>query len=112
MNVRNATGTVRAEICLASEWLKDGCVHKAVTPAVPGVTRITLSNVEPGTWAVVVFHDRNNDGEVDMNILGIPTEGIGFSRDPSLGLKGPSFNSAALVVGAQGAVLEIHLKFE
>jgi uncharacterized protein (DUF2141 family) len=112
MNVGSAAGTVRAEICRADEWLKDGCVHKAVTPAIPGVTTITLKNVEPGTWAVVVFHDRNNDGEVDMNLLGIPTEGIGFSRDPSLGLKGPSFNSAALMIGEQGAVMEIHLKFE
>ena len=112
MNVGNTMGSVRAEICRAAEWLKDGCVHKAVTPAVRGVTVITLTHVEPGTWAVVVFHDKNNDGEVDTNLLGIPIEGVGFSRDPSLGLQGPSFSSAALVIGETGAVMDIHLKFE
>ena len=112
LNVRTNLGTVRAEICRADEWLKDGCRHKAAAPATAGITAITLNNVEPGTWAVVVFHDKNNDGDVDLNLLGVPTEGIGFSRDPPLGLKGPSFNSAALVIGEQGAVMDIHLRFE
>ena len=112
VNVKSDMGAVRAEICRAEEWLKEGCAHKAVTQAVPGVTVVTLRDVEPGTWAVVVFHDKNNDGDVDTNLLGIPVEGVGFSRDPSLGLKGPSFNSAAMLIGEHGAVMDIHLKFE
>lgn len=112
MNVADGRGTVRAEICRPAEWLKDGCAHKSLAPAVRGVTTVTLRNVEPGTWAVVAFHDRNNDGEVDRNLLGIPTEGIGFSRDPSLGLHGPSFSSAAFTVGNDGVTIEIRLRFE
>ncbi len=111
-NVADARGTVRAEICSPGEWLKDGCAHKSLAPASPGVTTLTLRDVGPGTWAVVVFHDRNNDGEVDRNLLGIPTEGIGFSRNPALGLHGPSFEAAAFTIDARGGVIEVRLRFE
>ena len=112
LNVASGLGTVRAEICRADEWLKEGCAHKSLAAAMPGVTTIVIRDVEPGTWAVVAFHDKNNDGEVDQNLLGIPTEGVGFSRDPRLGLRGPRFADAALVVGERGAVIEIRLHFE
>ena len=110
--VRDARGTVRAELCGRGEWLGEGCLHKSVAAAVVGVTVVTFTHVPAGVWAVVAFHDRNNDGEVDRNVLGIPIEGVGFSRDPSLGLRGPRFEDCALTVSDEGAVVSIRLRFE
>ncbi len=38
-------------------------------------------DVPPGSYAVSFFHDANENGELDTNALGIPTEGFGFSLD-------------------------------
>ena len=48
-----------------------------------------------------MLHDANGDNQMNRNALGVPTEGFGFSRNPSI-LKGvPTFNDAAVAV--QGA---------
>jgi outer membrane protein len=39
-----------------------------------------------GDYAVVVLHDGNDNGEVDHNFLGLPTEPLGFSNGFKLGL--------------------------
>ena len=36
-----------------------------------------FSLIEPGTYAVSVFHDENSNGKLDTNFLGIPREGVG-----------------------------------
>ena len=37
--------------------------------------------IEPGTYAVSLFHDENSNGKLDTNFLGIPREGVGASND-------------------------------
>ncbi|MBL7942746.1 MAG: DUF2141 domain-containing protein [Flavobacteriales bacterium] len=50
----------------------------------------------PGRYAVAIMHDENANNELDTNMLGIPTEGYGFSRDASGWFGPPSFDSAAI----------------
>jgi len=41
---------------------------------------IAFPDVPYGTYAVFLFHDENGNGTVDHNMLGIPTEPLGFSN--------------------------------
>jgi uncharacterized protein (DUF2141 family) len=34
-----------------------------------------------GEYSVAVIHDENNNGKLDTNIFGIPTEAYGFSNN-------------------------------
>lgn len=112
LNVGGGAGFVRAQVCREAEWLKTGCALTGETPARPGVTVVTVHGVPPGIWAVVAFHDRKNDGRVDRSLLGIPTNGVGFSGDPPLGLTGPKFASSSLQVGPEGAQVDVRMHFE
>ncbi len=57
-----------------------------------------FADLRPGTYAVAVLHDENENGKMDFNWLGMPLEGYGFSRD-AMGLLGPpAFEDAALAV--------------
>ncbi|MGB5169922.1 MAG: DUF2141 domain-containing protein [Eudoraea sp.] len=49
---------------------------------------ITFKNIPTGVYAVSVFHDENDNGEMDTNGLGIPTENFGCSNDAK-GFMGP-----------------------
>lgn len=40
---------------------------------------LTFSNVPYGTYALFLFHDENDNGTIDHNLLRMPTEPLGFS---------------------------------
>jgi uncharacterized protein (DUF2141 family) len=42
--------------------------------------RLIFPELAPGDYAVKLYHDENRNGELDSNMLGIPSEGYGFSR--------------------------------
>ncbi len=40
-----------------------------------------IENLQPGEYAVFALHDGNANGKVESNLVGVPTEGFGFSND-------------------------------
>ena len=73
-------------------------------------TTITLHDIPPGTYAAQVFHDENDDHEVDRSWLGIPNEGVGFSNDPSFTFGPPDFGEAAFRLGPDGGRITVRLR--
>jgi uncharacterized protein (DUF2141 family) len=60
-----------------------------------GSSSITFYNLPKGKYAVNIIHDENNNGEVDKGFI-LPTEGIGFSKYPSINIRNrPSFSKAS-----------------
>jgi uncharacterized protein (DUF2141 family) len=57
-----------------------------------------LSNLEPGPYAVAIYHDENNDDKFNMNFLGIPTEDYGFSNNVRARLGPPSWKRVVFEV--------------
>lgn len=49
---------------------------------------VTFKDIPAGTYAVSIFHDENDNGELDTNFFGIPTEDYGCSNDAT-GFMGP-----------------------
>jgi len=43
--------------------------------------RWTFEKIPFGGYAIKVYHDEDNDDELDTNFLGMPTEEYGFSND-------------------------------
>jgi len=58
-----------------------------------------FTQLPPGRYAVIIVHDENDNGLLDANILGVPTEGYCFSRDAQGVFSAPSFDAAALTIG-------------
>jgi uncharacterized protein (DUF2141 family) len=109
--VTSANGVVRVEVCTPETFMK-GCPYRAKAPAHPGIVEVTVPNVPPGTYAMLAHHDINNDGKVNRSLLGIPEEGVGFSRDPLLSMRAPTFDETSVPVAGPLAVVDITLKFE
>ena len=102
---------MRVQLCTAPQWLKD-CPITAHGPARPGLSTVTVRGVAPGTYGVIAFHDINDDGDVNQNLIGLPTEGVGFSRDARITFGAPRFADAALQVQGAVVTLDITLHFE
>jgi uncharacterized protein (DUF2141 family) len=63
--------------------------------------QIKIKNLTAGVYAVTIYHDKNNNGELDTNgWTGVPQEGFGFSND-AMGLFGPpNFEQAKITIEA------------
>jgi uncharacterized protein (DUF2141 family) len=110
-NVRGDMGHVRVALCTQATFLKDDCAYNASAPARRGETVVNVTGVEPGHYAAQVFYDDTDAGKVHQNVLGIPREGVGFSNDARLHLRGPRFRDAAFPVAEGGAQIRLKLRY-
>ena len=83
---------------------------KTVAPIADKAATCTFSGVKPGTYAVAVFHDVNDNGKLDTGFLGIPTEPTGASNDARGSMGPPKFKDAQF--GYSGGTLVLRVKLD
>jgi uncharacterized protein (DUF2141 family) len=95
--LRNSKGAVRCGLFnSANGFPKPGQqVLAATTPIANQKATCVFTTIPPGTYAVVVFHAENNETGITTNMLGIPKQGYGFSRNPSTLTGAPAFADSA-----------------
>jgi uncharacterized protein (DUF2141 family) len=64
----------------------------AKTPEV----KFDFTKLEPGKYAIVVYHDDNSNKICDKNFFGIPTEAYAFSNNKRPKLSVPTFEECAV----------------
>lgn len=74
---------------------------------VPSVFWDVELNAE-GYYAVTCFHDESDSGKLKKNIMGIPTNPIGFSNNMKPVIGAPSFLSTRFMV--EGELTEIKIR--
>ncbi len=82
---------------------------KQVKLRVDRSNRYLFSDITPGEYALIVYHDANENGQLDENFIGIPTEPIAFSNRYQP--KGPPSYSRARFVLEEGTKQQMQLKF-
>lgn len=77
-----------------------------------GQAEPVFTAVKAGVYALVVFHDENDSGDVDHNFLGLPKEPLGFSNGFALGLTSglPNFEKLSFTHLPQTQRLEVNIK--
>ncbi len=100
-NISEPTGEVRWVLFDSEEsYQSDTNPLLSVRNRVDGDSlKVTVHNLPAGRYAVKLYHDANNNGELDSNMLGIPTEGYGFSNNAGR-FGPPSFEEAAVSLEA------------
>lgn len=76
-NLRSRSGKLMFELRNA----KDEVVKRWIADIQGKKTVVELSGLAPGTYALRLFHDENNNDKLDTNMLGMPTEGYAFSNN-------------------------------
>jgi len=61
---------------------------------------VTFADLQPGSYAIAVYHDANGNHDFDQGFLGIPLEDYGFSAGARAFFGPPSFTEAAFKVSA------------
>ncbi|APR80723.1 Hypothetical protein A7982_06070 [Minicystis rosea] len=115
LDFRNTKG--RAIVAVFND--KDGWpkIEKAIRVEKVGLDKSTLDvtfrDLPPGTYAVEVIHDENDNGKLDMRWLPYPKpiEGAGASNDAPASLGPPSWADARFRLTDKGGAIAIHVRY-
>ena len=77
-------------------------------PAKKGDMDFVFANLPANTYALLVVHDENSNGEMDKNFIGMPKERVGASNQSRLGR--PSFERSKFAL-KKGEAKAIKLGF-
>lgn len=90
---RNDAGVVRCGLFTEKGWLKD-----AFRPAVVKINKTTalcvFKEIPAGVYGISAFHDEDNDGELDTNVVGYPVEEYCASNNARNTFSAPSWKDA------------------
>ncbi|MYE82014.1 MAG: DUF2141 domain-containing protein [Gammaproteobacteria bacterium] len=84
-------------------------VANAAAPAATDAVVVVFRDLPAGAYAVAAFHDANGDGELNANLVGMPTECYGFSNDARGFMGPPSFDDAAFSLDADAGTRRLVL---
>lgn len=73
-----------------------------------GYASVTFTNVQPGTYAISLYHDKNGNKIMDFEPNGMPKEMYGVSNNP-MSYGPPQWSEAKFEVGTEPIVMQIRL---
>ena len=110
--LRSGKGVVRVCLTQASarfmECKESGAALLNVPAAHAG--RVALPRLKPGTYALLVIHDENGNGKLDMT-LGIPREGFGFSNNPAIHMRPPRLNEVRFNLAPGASAQTVRMRY-
>lgn len=106
-NVLSNNGTVAFALYDEASFMKTPLNAKSSTIEA-GVSTVIFENIPVGTYAIVCFHDANENGKMDFQENGMPIESYGTSNN-DLSFGPPQFNNSKFEVKNED--LELEIKF-
>ena len=77
-----------------------------------GAATMHFNGVPAGRYALAAGIDENNNGKVDLNFFGVPSEPVSFSKGAEASMFGPpAFDEAALEVPAGKVCATSEIRF-
>jgi len=67
---------------------------------------VVFENITPGEYAIICYHDANENGRMDFEPTGMPMEDYGVSNNPA-SFGPPQYDTAKFVVADKDVTLEI-----
>ncbi|WP_290701735.1 DUF2141 domain-containing protein [Lacinutrix sp.] len=107
-NVKNNTGKVLLTLHNKTTFLVADGVQNIETKIEDGKVKATFKNVTPGTYAILVLHDENENKAMDFDTNRMPIENYGMSNNP-LGYGPPQYSEAKFELKNED--LEMNIRF-
>jgi uncharacterized protein (DUF2141 family) len=109
-DIRNPKGSLMVAVQKSDAGWNDQ--EKPVTAqkiAASGKEVVLKFDLPAGEYAVQVLHDENDNGKLDTNFMGMPTEGYGFSNNPQV-MRRAHFDEAKFPLGEAAASIVVRLR--
>lgn len=94
----------------ASFRKEDKAFARAEGRAAAASVELRFSDLPPGRYAVMVYHDENRDGVFNRRLGMFPIEGYGLSNNPQVAGP-PAFADSAFEVGAGETRISVDMRY-
>ncbi len=110
--VRDEAGQLRVSLYAEPDSFRkeDKALRVLTQPAAKGDARLVFTDVPPGRYAVMAYHDENADNKLNLRFGMFPTEGYGLSNNPKV-MGPPKFADSAFEVAAPETVIDLRLNY-
>lgn len=88
----------------------DRSFHNIWTTIKKGMVDATFENIPYGEYAFAAYHDENDNHRLDLNVIGIPKEGIAISNDAK-GFIMPRFKDAKVLLNSPNKVIVMTISY-
>jgi len=111
-NINKTKGTIWIGLYNSADnyLIKEKSILKKIEVKQKGSSQLVVDNLPFGTYAVALFHDINANGEMDKNLLGIPSEPYAFSKKPKSKWRIPKFDEVKFHFSKDRQQLKTKLK--
>ena len=107
----NTKGRIRLAIFNSKENFDAGSPgHLGLCLPIEGKTLNHSLPLAPGTYAIKLFHDENENGRLDTHGFNIPAEGYGFSNNARAQFAPPTWEDTCFTLAGPEHTLHIHLQ--
>ncbi|MFT7121931.1 MAG: hypothetical protein ACJAZ9_002119 [Neolewinella sp.] len=97
------SGNLHVAVYDCEEGFADGLtIASAVRPTGGGTVSLDITLPETGNYVLAAFHDLNDNGKLDTNLMGVPTEPYGFGREAPSKWRAPNFGEVSTKVEGSG----------
>ncbi|WP_347174469.1 DUF2141 domain-containing protein [Polaribacter uvawellassae] len=104
-NVPSDNGTVNYALYNKDNFMKEPVQTQSSSPK-GKKSKVVFTNIEPGNYAIICFHDANSNKKMDFQSNGMPIESYGMSNNP-MSFGPPNFDEAQFEVSDKDVTLEI-----
>ena len=92
-------------------WLSDGnTVSNGYSPIEQGRGYMVFEDIPYGEYAISVYHDENDNKNLDTGLFGIPKEALGTSNNVKIRFGPPKYQDASFILDQSDLNLTIRLK--
>lgn len=110
--IRSNSGNILYAVYNNKKFFNDGenFVRSGSVNARKGKIVFTIKDLPRGEYAISILHDENNNDKMDVNILGIPKEGFGFSNNPGIRFSAPGYKDTKFLLNNNTSIT-INMKY-
>lgn len=81
-DIKSNDGKVLLSLHTENTFMKEPGIQNTQGKIIDGKVIVTFDNVVPGTYAIIAFHDSNDNNNMDFEANGMPKESYGMSNNP------------------------------
>ena len=109
--IEKSNGKVMVTVFDSINYLKQPVYYKMVKVE-EGQEEVTvvIDSITVGKYAVVVFHDENDNNTLDTGAYGIPLEKFGFSNNAKGKMGPPEFRDCMIIIEDEDTEINITLQ--
>jgi len=112
--VKNTKGNITITVYPddARQFLaKGGKLARQRVPALAPLTQACFQLPAAAHYAIAVYHDADDDHDLDRNLFGLPSEGGGFSNNPQSLIGLPSLDEVRFATQPGETRVNVQLKY-